>query len=462
MKHVHFIGIKGVGMSALAIVAQGLGYLVTGSDVPEEFITDSSLRKAGITVLAFARENITPSIDLVVRGAAFGPDHPEVQQTHAMGTPITSYAAFLGELSSQKTTIAVAGTHGKTTTTALTSFLLYHADQDPSWVIGTGHVAGLPSHGHAGQGPLFVTEADDYKVATDDPTPKFVFLHPRIAILTSIEHDHPDLYPTLEDCIQAFRRLLGQVAPDGTIIAYGDDPTVLSLVHEFPTKKLITYGFTPHAMYRIIRNGASFMIETDDARLGPFTLPLPGKHNLLNATAAIIAALIVGVSAEEIQAILPTFQTVERRYEQLGERDGIIVIDDYAHHPTAVTTTLEATKEQYPDRALWVLFQSHTYSRTKTLLHEFATAFNAADHVVITDIFGSARESAGDITAQDMVVAIAKYHTDVRYIPKDELLSFIRQTVPTGSIVVTMGAGDIYKIGKAFISGGSPANSKES
>lgn len=457
MPKVHFIGIKGVGMSALAIVAQGMGYRVTGSDVAEEFITDTSLKSARINVYeGFDANHIQSDLDLVVVGAAFGEDNPEMKAAQEKSLPIVTYSEFLGRLTENKRTIAIAGTHGKTTTTSILAFLLYHAGLAPSWVIGTGHVTGLPSHGYAGQGKYFVTEADDYKRANDDPTPKFLDLSPSIAIITSIEHDHPDLYPTLEDCINAFRRFIRQVIPNGLAIVNGDDPNVKKLIAEFTDLTFITYGFHQLNDYRIVplerkdNQNTWFKLQGEE-ELGPFILPLPGWHNLMNASAAIIAAMKASVTQSSIRELLPKFENVERRFQVLGSIGGRVIIDDYAHHPTAVRAALAAAKEQYPGKPIWCLFQSHTFSRTKALLPEFGRAFLDANRVIVTDIFGSARENEVSITGEILKDEIAKHHQDVTFVAKENLGEFLKLELPSEVVLITMGAGDIYKVGREYL-----------
>ncbi len=449
---LHFIGIKGVGMSALAIVAKGMGYKVTGSDVAEEFITDSSLTEAGVEIQpSFVASHIIPDIDIVILGAAFGEDNPELKRAKKLNLPIWTYSELLGFLSGMKKTLAVAGTHGKTTTSSILAFLLYKANLKPSWVIGTGHVTGLPSHGMAGEGDYFVTEADDYKRATDDPTPKFLDLTPYGAIITSIEHDHPDLYPTLKDCVQAFRQFIGKVVPDGFLVVNGDDRNITLLMEEFPKRDVITYGFDDDVDYQIIEEGDTFQLLHEKEKIGPFELQLPGMHNRYNAAAAIVIALRCGVNPEEIAAILPQFESVERRYQILGEKGGVTVIDDYAHHPTAIQYTLETAKKQFSDRPIWCVFQPHTYSRTKALLHEFGMAFGSADMVILTDIFASAREKDVTVTIEELKYEVDKHHTHVEVVKKAELLAYLKQHLPINAVLLTMGAGDIYKIGKAII-----------
>lgn len=459
MNSIYFIGIKGVGMSALALVAKGMGYSVSGSDTAEEFITDPALKKAGIAVWqGFAAEHLSGvKPDLVVIGAAYGQDNPEVAAAHQAGLKCWTYSELQAFLAKDQLTVAVAGTHGKTTTTSLLSYLLYHSGQQPSFIIGTGRVAGLPAHGHAGQGRYFVTEADDYKRAPDDPTPKFLDLSPYLAIITSIEHDHPDLFPTLADCLAAFYQFAQRLDARGSLIVNADDENISQLRQRLTDKRLISYGFSDTADWRIMLLATQsdqptrFRLIGPAQAYGPFELALPGRHNAANAAAAIVAALELGVRPEAIEKLLPQFRTVERRFEIVGERAGVTVVDDYAHHPTAIAVTLAAAKERWPRRPIWCLFQAHTYSRTKALLNDFAWAFDQADRVIITDIFASAREGEATITAQDLTAAIAAERSDTTYVPMNQLVEHLRTNLPRGAVLITMGAGDIYKIGRQFL-----------
>jgi UDP-N-acetylmuramate--L-alanine ligase/UDP-N-acetylenolpyruvoylglucosamine reductase len=457
MQNIHFIGIKGVGMSALAIVAKGLGYHVTGSDVAEEFITDEPLRSAGIVAHAgFAAEHVAPDVELIIAGAAYGDGNPEMAEAKARGLKVLTYSEMLGYLSSKKKLLAVAGTHGKTTTTSILSYLLYASGRQPSYVIGTGHVAGLPSHGLAGLGEYFVAEADDYKKAPNDPTPKFLDLEPLIGIITSIEHDHPDMYPTLQDCIEAFYRFAIRVKPEGLLVVNGDDKNVHSVMQRLADRTFVTFGFEAENQYRIemdgaLHEGTQIFSLYHEGKVTRYRSSLLGKHNVCNAAAAVIVALHSGMRSEEIQRFLPQVVGVERRYQTVGEKDGRLIIDDYAHHPTAVQLTLETARRQYPSRPLWCLFQPHTYSRTKALMKEFGQAFGSADVVIVTDIFGSAREAIGDVTARDVVEEIGKHHRNVLYVPMQKLQQFIERNLPEQAVVLTMGAGDIYKIGHEYV-----------
>lgn len=455
---LYFIGIKGVGMSALAIVAQGMGYTVAGSDVAESFITAEPLAEAMITVHdGFSADHITDGIDLVIAGAAYGESNPEYQAATDRQLPIWTYSELLGYLGNSKKLIAVAGTHGKTTTTSILSYLLYAGGYEPSYVIGTGHVSGLPSHGFAGDGEFFVAEADDYKRAPNDPRPKFLDLAPYAAIITSIEHDHPDMYPSLRDCVEAFYQFILRVRPDGFLVVNGDDQNIEKLRLRVADRRFVSYGFGEAVNYRIAQYGHQFTLTADSQVYGPFQLNLQGKHNVMNATAAIVVAIESGVPVATLIEHLPAVVGVERRYQVMGERNGSVIIDDYAHHPTAVALTLETAKQQYPYRSLWCLFQPHTFSRTKALLAEFGGAFQAADVVIITDIFGSAREQGGDITARDLVAEIGKQHRNVLYVPYEKLAQFVERNLPAGIVAITMGAGDIYKIGQQYLGQAQPS-----
>lgn len=455
--HIHFVGIKGVGVSALALVAQGLGFTVTGSDTGETFITDGPLAEAGITpLIGFSADHLADTVDLVVVGAAYGDDNPEVRAARERQLTVWTYAELLGYFSGLKKTVAVAGTHGKTTTTSLLTYLLYKVGLQPSWVIGTGTVSGLPAHGAAGSGDYFVTEADDYKRAPHDERPKFLDLTPEVAIITSIEHDHPDMYPTLADCVTAFSRFVDRVTPTGFLVVNGDDVNIAGIRTQKRDRRFVTFGQHAENDYRInvlssVGEMWSFELQASTGMIGPFQLSLPGLHNVYNATAAIVVALELGVDQDEIAKHLPHFTTVERRYQLVGQLGDIIVIDDYAHHPTSVALTLQTARLQFPDRPLWCLFQAHTYSRTKALLHEFGTAFKLADRVIVTDIFASAREREATITTQDLVDEIRQHHRDAVYVPYAELSTYLTEQLPATAVLVTMGAGDVYKIGHGLV-----------
>lgn len=454
-------------MSALALIAKQLGFKVTGSDSGETFITDAPLIAAGIIpLIGFKPEHLSSSVDLVVIGAAYGRDNVEVVSARAKGILMWCYSQFLAYLAQGKKTIAVAGTHGKTTTTAILTYLLYHAKMNPSYVIGTGSVAGLPAHGGAGTGDYFVTEADDYKRTPTDNTPKFLDLSPFAAIITSIEHDHPDIYASVRDVVEAFYNLTLLVPADGFLVVNNDDLNVRKVMARLADRQFITYGLNEGATYRLkpVRTKAAdplkFRLLSQSDSFGPFSLSLYGQHNLYNAAAAVVMAMELGVAGKTIQKLLPNFTAVLRRYQLVGTVGGQVVIDDYAHHPTSVALTLEAARKQYGRRPIWCFFQSHTFSRTNSLLKDFATAFTLADQVIVTDIFASARETNNEVDklsgTRKLVDEIAKHHGAVRYVPMDQLLSTMEREVPQDAIIITMGAGDIYKVGHAYVAPSTP------
>lgn len=454
MKRVHFIGIKGVGMSALALVMHGLGYTVSGSDVPNSYgRTGELLEAAGIPTNDFSPDVITPAIDLVVLGTSFGTSNPELLKATELNVTILPYSEALQQLTQTKKLIAVSGTHGKTTTTSLLAYLLMSSKLSPSWIIGTTEISGLPAHGGAGESDWFVLEADEYKKASDDLTPKFLDYTPYGLLINNIEHDHPDVYPTLESFKAAFTKLTHRVRADGFIVANGDDENVMDVLRAYNNKTL-TFGFKADNTYQIDydHNTNSFFLHTKSEQFGPFKLQLRGQHNIYNAAGAAVMALEIGVKESQITASLPNFTTVERRYQLLGiTKNNSVVIDDYAHHPTAVAATLKTAKQDYPNRKLWVAFQPHTYSRTRTLLDEFARCFEAADTVLITDIFASARENEVTITAEEVVKNISLHHPNATYVPYDQLESYADQHLPPNSVLIVMGATKINEIGQNLV-----------
>lgn len=457
MRHIHFIGIGGVGMSALAILAKQKGFKVSGSD-ENVYFTDESLAKNDIEWQdGFKAENLQSKPDEVVVSAAYNEKNPEITEAQRLHIPIRPYSEMLAEIMSSFRGIAIAGIHGKTTTSAMAAYLLEQARFNPSYLVGCREVPNLGTNAKIGEGEWFVTEADEYKKSSDDLTPKFLDLKPEIVLITSIEMDHPDVFNTVEDVYRAFYKLACRVPRTGLIIGCIDSDRVKKLAGSLADRRFETYGFSLGADWRIIDYQVEpgrqvFSVKRDKRIYGPFQIMLPGKHNVLNATAALVVALTVGVKPATIQKYLPEFMGVERRFQLAGERDGITIIDDYAHHPTAIATTLEGAKEFYPGRKIWCVFQPHTYSRTKELLEEFAKSFGAADSVLITDIYASAREKSGRIHAKHLVVETKKYHENVYYAgPLDEAVAFLAENVEKGDVVILMGAGDIYKVGERFL-----------
>ncbi len=454
-RHTHFIGIKGVAMTALAIVAKEQGNKVTGSDVDEEFPTSEVLKKYGITPLpGFRKENIVGSPDLVVvTGAHGGMNNPEARAAKELGLKVLMHAQALTEFIGGKKCLAVSGNHGKTTTAALLAHILAKNNLDPSFAIGCGQIKSLGAPGHFGKGEYFIAEADEY--ATDpgqDPTPRFFWLNPEVAAITNIDFDHPDVYKDISQVRQAFLTFSRKIPANGILVADIDNENVRRILSEVKSK-VVTYGFSPSADYRIIRVSAVegktwFWVSFKNLDLGQFCLSIPGEFNASNALCAGVIANYLGISWDKIRETLLTFEGTKRRFEKVGEKNGIKFFDDYAHHPDQIRQTLQAARAWFPKERIICIFQPHTFSRTKALFTEFSRSFSGADVVIITDIYSSAREKPDpQVSSQALANEIIKYKRNVHYFGKIvDAASFLQKQMIKGDIVVTMGAGDIYKL----------------
>lgn len=461
-KYIHFVGIKGVGMTPLAIIAKEAGFTVTGSDIGEEFITGEALKKAGITPLVgFAPEHITNPDLVITTGAHNGFDNIEAVTAKSKGIEVISAGQALGSFMQGKILnkafreISVAGTHGKTTTSGMLATILHENRMDPSFVIGAGNVSSLGAPGHFGKGKYFIAEADEYATEPkSDLTPRFLWQHPQIAIFTNIEFDHPDVYASLEDISLAFLKFAAQLPDNGVLIACGDDREVQKLIKTCK-KRAITYGFSPDNNYVITKANISgehmfFWVSAYGSILGEFMLKVVGEHNALNALAAIIAAIEVGLTIDKIKPALLKFTGAKRRLEFIGQlATGAKMYDDYAHHPTEIKKTLLALRKQYPKNKIVALFQPHTFSRTRKLFDDFTRSFENVDSVVLTDIYASLRELPDpSVSSKILFEAMQKNHRDVVYLPKlADVIGYINQKkFRSDTILITMGAGDIYKI----------------
>jgi UDP-N-acetylmuramate--alanine ligase len=462
---IHFVGIKGVGMTPLALIAKEAGFAVTGSDVEGEFITDAILKKAKIVpFVGFAPEHIkTPDL-VITTGAHGGYDNIEVKTAKEQNIKVLSQGEAVGvfmegTLFGKKLTgISVSGVHGKTTTSAMMATILAENKFDPSFVIGTGDVSSLGTPGHFGKGKYFVAEADEYATEPQhDKRAKFLWQHPKIAIITNIEHDHPDIYPSLAAVSSAFLQFASQLPSNGILIACGDDPEIKKLLHDkmLDKKRAITYGFSPENDYVLQRVHISgeqmfFWVEAHGTSLGEFVLRVVGEHNALNALAAIIASHEIGISLEKIRKGLLAFQGSKRRLEFMGDlATGAKVYDDYAHHPTEIKKTLAALRKQYPKKKIICIFQPHTYSRTKVLFNDFLQAFESVDTVLLTDIYASLREQHDPSVSSALLgQALQDHHREVYHLPQliDVVQYIDKKRLRSDTVVVTMGAGDVYKI----------------
>ncbi|RJQ37954.1 UDP-N-acetylmuramate--L-alanine ligase [Candidatus Microgenomates bacterium] len=468
IKSIHFIGIKGVGVAPLAIIAKEAGFKVTGSDIQEDFITDKALEKAGIKPFVnFSQENIK-DVDLVITtGAHGGLNNIEAQKAKDMGIPVMTQGEAVGvfmkgEIFGRKLMgISIAGCHGKTTTTAMLATIFRESKLDPSFLVGTGEVAslgGMPAH--YGKGKYFIAEADEYATEPNlDKTPKFMWQDPKIAVFTNIELDHPDFYSSVDNVRNVFLDFAGKLPNDGVLIANGDDPEIKSLLHDYK-KRNITFGFSSSNDYILKRVNISFgqtffWIETHGVDLGEFMIGVVGEHNALNATGAIIASLECGIPLEKIKKALKEFSGTKRRFEYIGKLSkGALLFDDYAHHPTEIKKTLKAFTQNYPKSKIVCVFQPHTYSRTKKLFEHFLHSFNDSNTVIITNIYASLREDPDlTISSEKLAEGISRFHGNVLFLPKlSDVVEYIKQKeYGKDTVVVMMGAGDVYKLSKSLI-----------
>ena len=453
MKTAYLIGIKGVGMTALAKYLSEDGYLVEGSDNDVTYVTDVILEENKIKVFSpFDKENLkNKKPDLVVVSAAYGSNNPEVKEAKKRHLNIQYYAETLGSITSGKKLIAVSGVHGKTTTTSLIALLLDRAGLKPSYIIGAANVPVLGSNAHMGGGDYFVLEADEYRQSLENIESKFLCLNPDIAIISSIELDHPDIFESVEDIYRTFYKFACRVPRSGKIILNIDYQKSKKLARSLVDRQIETYGFSTDASWKIIDvtegDQAIFSISHGREIYGPYTLNVPGKHNILNATTAVIIAKLLDIDDTVLKNTLAEFRGVQRRFEEIAKIGDIHIIDDYAHHPTAITQTLEAAKAKFPNAKIWCIFQPHTYSRTQSLLKEFGLAFKSADKIIVTDIYASEREKTGYVTAVDLVHEIQKNRGNVQYMnDREKIKKYLINFVKGQAVIITLGAGDIYKL----------------
>ena len=442
-RRVHLVGIGGAGLSAIARILMERGEQVSGSDQADSPFA-AALAAAGMPITIGHAAPAVAGADLVVASSAIPAGSPELVAAEAAGIPVLRRPAFLGELVAGYQTLAIAGTHGKTTTTAMIAWILSEAGLQPSFIIG-GIPADFGVNARHGAGRHFVIEADEY-----DRT--FLALRPFLAVVTNVEHDHPDYYRTAAEFQAAFEQFVSQIQE--TLIVCADDPVAAEL--SAPGLRRITYGLTPAAEWRAeeIRDnaagGSDFLALRREELMGLVRLRLPGLHNVRNALAAIAAVDQLGVGFGAARSALAKFRGVGRRFEILGEAQGVTVIDDYAHHPSEIEATLQAARQRFPQADLWAVFQPHTYSRTKAFADRLAHAFGAADHLIVVDIYASREALDPEVSAGRLATQIEG--KDVRFIPELERAAerLIAEVQP-GSVVLTLSAGDGNRVGRLVL-----------
>lgn len=451
MMNVHFIGIGGINMSALAEICINKGYKVSGSDMQESNLVNH-LRELGATVhIGQRKENITDDINLVIYTAAISPDNEEFQEAKNKNILMINRAAFLGQIMREyKNSIAVSGTHGKTSTTSMLSTIFDYAKKDPTILVG-GNLSTIGGNVRIGNSEHFITEACEY-------VDSFLNFNPFIAIVLNIEADHLDYFSGIEEIKASFNKFGKLLPPDGYFIINGDNENVKDITYEVEAN-IIKFGQNAgnDALISDIKYDedgyAMFDLKYKGINLGTFDLSIYGLHNVYNATAAIIASIESDIEVDVIKKAIKTYTGVGRRFEKKGEYKGALVIDDYAHHPTEVKASLAAARHLKKDR-LWIVFQPHTYSRTRALLDEFAESFYAADKVIVTDIYAAREPDPGDISSKNIVEKLYQNNVDAMYMPTfEEITEYLRENLRENDLLVTCGAGPVNKVGEALLEG---------
>ena len=447
--HIHFIGIGGISMSGLAEILLEEGFHISGSDAKESALTDALEKKGARIYYGQRASNISGSTDVVVYTAAIHPDNPEFARAKELGIPMLTRAELLGQIMrNYDTPIAVAGTHGKTTTTSMLSHILLKGDCDPTISVG-GILPAIGGNIRVGQSETFLTEACEY-------TNSFLSFFPKISIILNMDADHLDFFKDIDDIRRSFRRFAELLPADGTLIINADTPEYQSIT-EGLSCQVITYGLENNADYTASDitydefGHASFNVRYKGSDLGRCSLKVPGSHNVSNALSAVAAGRLLNLPWEVIADGLLSFTGTDRRFQYKGTVGGVTIIDDYAHHPTEIEATLKAAAN-YPHRKVWCVFQPHTYTRTKALLPEFAQALTLADHVVLADIYAARETDTLGISSEDLADRIRELGTPCEYFPTfDEIENFLLENCTQGDLLITMGAGDVVNIGEQLL-----------
>ena len=453
-KRIHLIGIGGAGLSAIAQVLLEEGYAVSGSDQQASVTTESLAARGAQVTVGHRAENVVGA-DLVVVSSAVPPGNPEIVEARARRIPVIKRAELLGRMMRGRRGVAVAGTHGKTTTTGMIAQILLEAGQDPTFIVG-GVIGSLGTNARAGTGP-FVIEADEY-----DRT--FLGLQPWAAVVTNVEHDHPDCYPTFEAMFGAFGEFVDLLPAEGVLVACRDNPPAKELGDRRALREgqpVVMYGLGDGAAWRAVdvqsnnAGGSDYVLLRDRQSAGLVRLRVPGLHNVVNSLAALAVADQFGVSFAQASKSLTEFRGMLRRFEIKGEAAGVTVVDDYGHHPTEIKATLAAARTRFPGRGIWAVFQPHTFSRTKILMDDFAKAFADADHVIVTDIYAARERDTLGISSADIVARMNDTRRrEARHIPGlDAAAEHLLANVKPGDVVITLSAGDGNLVGEKLLAG---------
>jgi len=450
IKKVHFTGIGGISMSGLAEILLNLGYIITGSDAHMSSITDR-LSSMGVKIYeGHAEKNIAGS-DLVIFTAAVKSDNPEIINAKKQNIPIMERSTLLGQVMEKyKHSINIAGTHGKTTTTSMISTIMINTNANPTIHLG-GELNSIGGSTKIGSSDLFITEACEY-------VDSFLKFHPTIAVILNIDTDHLDYFKDIEHIIESFTKFINLVPENGYVVLNNDDPNSLRL-KEHTKCNVVTFGIKETSSNWTANNitfnsigHPSYDLYNNGKKLCPISLSVPGLHNVYNSLAAIAATNIYGIDIAKISETIIKFTGTKRRFEYKGTINGVKIIDDYAHHPSEVLATLNAAKNA-DFQSVWCVFQPHTYSRTKNLLNEFSNAFHSAEHIIITDIYAAREKKDPSINSQILTNSIKDTGANAIYISDfNEIVDYLKANIKEGDVVLTIGAGDIYKVGDLLLS----------
>jgi UDP-N-acetylmuramate--alanine ligase len=445
-KRIHFIGIGGAGMSGLARIALSHGITVSGSDAKDSSVV-IALSALGATVATSHVASHVDGADLVVHSTAISASNPERIRAVELGIPLVTRATALAILMSESKSVAVAGTHGKTTTSSMLAVALQACAADPSFAIG-GTITASGSNAHRGTGEIFVAEADESDGS-------FIEYHPFAAIVTNIEHDHVDFFPTPESVAQAFRDFAATIKPEGFLTYCADDPGAVALAGTTKNVPLISYGISEGAdlhidQIELMTMGSTARAVWNGKTVGHIELQVPGHHNLLNAAGVLATGLKLGFSAAELLTGLGTFRGTGRRFEVKGTAHGVRVIDDYGHHPTEIQVTLEAARRYAGDGRLIVIFQPHRYSRTKAFAAEFAMVLDVADRAIILEVYAASEKPIDGVTSKLITQQMQKGE----YIPNFvEVTDSVIDLAQPGDVIMTLGAGDVSSLAPIIVDG---------
>lgn len=446
IKKAYVIGIKGAGVVAVVEILQSLGIEVIGSDTTEKFFTDAVLQDLGVNYTeGFSQDNVPTDVDLVIYSTAYNiENNEEFRAAKEKGLLMLSYPEVLAMLFNQKYGIAVSGTHGKTTTSALLACALKECGVDPMAVIGS-RVETWKSNALIGSGEYFVIEADEYQN-------KLKLYQPKGTILTSLDFDHPDTFKDFAEYKEAFQDFIGKIFKSGFAVVCGDDANVIDISKD-ANCEILKYGFSDDCDFQITnyvlgQGKQSFRVVFQEKDLGEFEIKLVGKHNVSNAVAVIAVCQKLNLDLEKVRVALNDFQGITRRFEKIGERNGAILIDDYGHHPEELKVTFKGAREIYPEKNIIAVFQPHSYSRTESLLQEFSQSFDNVNQVLVLDIYGSAREYSGNVSSKDLVALINKYdHEKAEFLPTpSDAVKFLENKIGDQDVVICIGAGNSREV----------------